>query len=80
MKQSFYLICLVGLAISFNGYSQDKPAQVFTLDQCIEYALQNSISAKNSTLDEEIAKAKVKETVGIGLPQVSGSATVVHNE
>lgn len=81
MKQNFYsLIILMSLAVPLNGYTQDKPAQVFTLDQCIEYALQNSVSAKNSSLDEEIARAKVKETIGIGLPQVTGSASVVHNE
>lgn len=46
----------------------------FTLEQCIAYGLENNVSVKNARLDEEIAKAKVKETVGIGLPQVSGSA------
>jgi len=61
-------------------YAQEKQATVFTLDQCIEYALKNAVSAQNATLDEEIAKAKVKETVGIGLPQVAGNVSVDHNE
>jgi outer membrane protein len=45
-----------------------------TLDQCIHYALENSPTVKNTTLDERIASAKVKETIGIGLPQINGSA------
>ncbi|MEQ8582721.1 MAG: TolC family protein [Marinoscillum sp.] len=48
----------------------------FTLDDCVEYALKNSADAKNALLDEQIATARVKETVGIGLPQVSGSVSV----
>jgi outer membrane protein len=52
----------------------------FTLEQCIVYALENNISLKNTTLDQEIAKAKVKETRGIGLPQVDASVTVLHNQ
>jgi outer membrane protein len=52
----------------------------FTLQQCIDYALKNSINAKNAEIDERIAQAKVKETVGIGLPQISGSVTLQHNE
>lgn len=53
---------------------------VFTLEQCIEYALSNGISAQNSVIDEQIAQARVKEIVGLGLPQVSGSASVTHNQ
>ena len=54
--------------------------QSFTLEQCISYALESSIEIKNSQLDENIAKAKVRETVGIGLPQIDASVGVQHNE
>lgn len=67
------------LAISKSGYSQDKSASAFTLDQAIKYALENSYSVKNAFLDEESAKAKVKETIGIGLPQIDGAAGVQYN-
>ena len=53
--------------------------QSFTLDQCIDYALKNSINVQNSVLDEQIAAAKVKETIGLGLPQISATASIVHN-
>jgi outer membrane protein TolC len=63
-----------------GSLTQAQTPRTFTLEQCIEYALQNAIAVKNATLDEEIAKARVKETIGIGLPQVSGSLGVQYNE
>jgi len=48
----------------------------FNLQDCLEYAYQHNDSLKNAQLDIESAKYKVKETVGIGLPQVSGSASL----
>ncbi|WP_208734759.1 hypothetical protein, partial [Corallococcus praedator] len=54
-------------------------AQNFTLQQCIDYALLNETSYRNATLDEEIAKAKVGEIRGIGLPQITGSANLLDN-
>jgi outer membrane protein len=71
---------LIGLFISGVALAQQSQGTSFTLDQCIQFALENSISAKNAELDQRIAKARVKETVGIGLPQVSGSASLVHNQ
>lgn len=60
--------------------AQDASAgQGLTLEQCIAYALDNNVNAQNARLDEEIAKAKVKETVGIGLPQVSGTVTAQYS-
>lgn len=58
---------------------QDQKPQAFTLQQCIDYALANSNDVKNALLDERIADARVKETRGIGLPQIDGSATIQHN-
>jgi outer membrane protein len=75
MKQLFSLVLILGF--TQFGYAQSK---IFSLEECIAYALENSVAAKNAAIDQEIAKAKVKETVGIGLPQVSGSVSVDHNE
>ena len=52
----------------------------FTLDQCIVYALENTVDVKNARVDEEIALAKVRETRGIGLPQVDASLDLTHNQ
>lgn len=70
------LIVLPGLSIA----QSENAGKAFTLEQCIEYALSNSPNVKNATLDERIADARVKETRGIGLPQVEGSVAVQHNQ
>lgn len=80
MKQVYLLTWLAfSLLTVGRSYSQQSSPATFTLDQCIEYALQNSINAQNATLDQRIAAARVKETIGLGLPQISADASVVHN-
>ena len=77
MKRLFTLILLTSI---WSGAWAQQGGQAFTLDQCIQYALENSIQTKNALIDEDIAKARVKEITGVGLPQISGSASVTHNE
>jgi len=77
MKQFYkYYFLMMGLALAPAVQAQTT----FTLQQCIDYAIENSVNVKNATLDEEIAKARVKETIGIGLPQIDGSASIQHNQ
>ncbi len=59
---------------------ENQPAQSFTLEQCIQYALENSPNLKNANLDERIADARVKETRGIGLPQIDATVGIQHNQ
>jgi len=68
-------LTLLLIAIGSWAYGQDQ-GESFTLEECISYGLQNNVNVKNAILDEQIAQARVKETVGIGLPQVSGSVTI----
>ncbi|HEY9490200.1 MAG TPA: TolC family protein [Chryseosolibacter sp.] len=77
-----FLIFLIGLTVPALGMAQQQ-SQVpvsFTLEECIQYALDNSINIKNAGIDEEIADARVKETRGIGLPQIDASVGVLHNQ
>lgn len=59
---------------------QTQTSQAYTLEQCIQYALANSPTVKNSVIDERIADARVKETRGIGLPQIDASVALQHNQ
>jgi outer membrane protein len=72
----FYL-CLPWLLLAQNAPA--PTASAFTLEQCLEYALENSNTIKNSVIDQQIAAAKVKETIGIGLPQIDGNFGVNDN-
>lgn len=75
-----YQLLLLFLTVSLSAFAQENTGSAFTLDQCIAYALENGLTVKNAFLDEEIARAKVKETIGIGLPQISGTASITHNQ
>ena len=76
-----YQTLLVSLLVPLwvNAQTTDVPSGSFTLEQSITYALENAINIQNSLIDERISDAKVKETRGIGLPQVNGSVSLMHN-
>ena len=61
MKRLYIL--LTALSLSFYTKAQTQNHTSFTLDQCIQFALDNSIRAKNALLDQKIAAAKVNAIV-----------------
>lgn len=68
------LIC----SIALRSYAQQAPPALapvtFTLADCVKYAYEHQDSVKNAALDVTSAEFKVKETIGIGLPQINGTA------
>jgi outer membrane protein len=80
MKRVYtFLTALMLSGMALAQQPQTPSGTIFTLEQCIEYALQNNVTAENARVDREIADARVKETIGLGLPQISVSSSVVHN-
>lgn len=79
MKRLFlFMLILSGLNVS--SYAQQiapPPGAVhnFSLQDCINYAYEHQDTVKNAALDIKSAEYKVKETTGIGLPQISGTAS-----
>lgn len=76
MKQLFFTL-IIAVPLWGNAQSTSNP---FTLEQCITFALENTVDVKNARVDEQIAKARVRETRGIGLPQVDASVGLTHNQ
>jgi outer membrane protein len=76
MKYIFLTASLI-CALALSGYAQQAPPPntpvSFSLADCIKYAYNHQDSVKNASLDVQSAEYKVKETIGSGLPQVSGS-------
>ena len=64
------LILLFSLCFLSLGYSQDNTKR-FTLEEAIEFALENNYNAKTAVNNIEAAKQKKWETTTIGLPQIS---------
>lgn len=79
MKRFYTLLTGLCLLIFPQGFAQQVSTTPFTLEQCIEYALQHSINGQNAQLDQQIATARVREILGLGLPQISATASVIHN-
>jgi outer membrane protein len=79
MKQLF-LITTFLVSVAFSGFAQQAttkttPPYNFSLQDCINYAYEHQDTVKNAVLDIKSAEYKVKETLGIGLPQISGAAS-----
>lgn len=69
---------LITVSIAFNiasVFAQDKQPEnfSFSLKQAVDYAMQNQNSIKNAELDQQIARMRVKEITGMGLPQINSS-------
>jgi outer membrane protein len=67
-------------ALAFKSYAQDTPPNNqtynFSVQECINYAYEHQTTVLNAGLDIKSAEYKVKETTGIGLPQISGTASI----
>jgi outer membrane protein TolC len=58
--------------ITITGFSQEI-RQRFSLQEAIDFALENNRTAKNAAHDIEAAKNQKWETIATGLPQISAS-------
>lgn len=56
--------------MSINATAQE--AVSLSLKDCIDYALKNSVAAKNARIDVQLQKAQNDEVTGSTLPQISG--------
>jgi outer membrane protein len=78
MKRFYRFFILVFSVVALPALGQEA-ATSFTLEQAIEYAIKNSLNVQNAFIDEQIAQAKVRETIGLGLPQVNASVNATTN-
>lgn len=77
MKKTVTILILI--LAGFKTFSQLQPTgdQTFNFGvaDCIKYAEEHQSTVVNANLDIKSAEYRVKETIGIGLPQISGQAT-----
>ena len=71
-----YFIILIGLIAALPSRAQqaDSISYNLSLKEAIDYAQTHQSAILNAKLDQEIAKNTVRQTIGIGLPQISGNA------
>ncbi len=76
MKKIYSLFVIISMLTTVVNAQSKGESNTFTLQQAIDYAYQHQKDVVNAQFDEQIATAKVKETFGIGLPQISASFDV----
>ena len=71
-----YFVILIGLIAALPSWAQqaDSISYNLSLKEAIDYAQTHQSAILNAKLDQEIAKNTVRQTIGIGLPQISGNA------
>ena len=72
-----YILTLIALLLVLRLDAQET--RTMTLDECIQYALENNERGKITSLEKAIAEAEVKKTLGIGLPQVEINSGLNYN-
>lgn len=66
------LILFFSLLISITGISQERNLS-FSLQEAIDYAIENNKNIKNADLNILAAEKQVWETTALGLPQINGT-------
>jgi len=65
-------LLIIMLLIGILGYSQE-PTNSFSLQEAINYAIENNRTSKNAAKDIEAAEQLKWETIATGLPQINAS-------
>ena len=76
MKKIFLIIGVGIIAVNSFGQTKDSNSYSFSIQQAIDFALKNQHEIKNALVDEDIAKQKVNEIKGMGLPQINSSFNI----
>jgi outer membrane protein len=72
MEKRSFLSLMVMLVCCVTAQAQSK---VWTLEECVKYAIQNNISIKQSELDSKTALIGKKDAIGNFLPSLNASAS-----
>lgn len=75
MKHTSFIFLFI--ICPFLGFTQEAPHQ-FTLQEAIDYALENNRKSINAQYDIEAAKAQKWETTATGLPQLNAGVDYQH--
>ncbi len=79
MKIKFIIIAFI-LAGMMPTFAQENPSGPlsFSLQEAINYSIENNVNVVNANLDIERAKKEVWKTTAIGLPQATGNLDYQH--
>ena len=77
MKTIRYTVFAISILFAAKSFAQqtDTASYAFSVKQCVDYAIDHNTGMQNVILDQQAATDKVKEILGIGLPQINGTIT-----
>lgn len=72
------LLVAICTQLGVHAFAQksDTTSVSMTVQQAIDYAMKNQSRVQNAELDEQIARHKAQEILGLGFPQINGSLDV----
>lgn len=76
MNSKGRFIWLMMMVWSMTSLAQSEK---YTLQQCVDYALENNPNLKNAVIETQISKANIGEVRAVGLPQINGSVNFTNN-
>jgi outer membrane protein len=79
IKLLFPAFLNAGILFPLSAQQNMGTPMKLTLEQAVNYALENNANIKNAKIDLESAKKKIWETTAMGLPQVNAAATYTYN-
>ena len=68
----FKIIFLFTLVLGFSSQAQSKK---WTIQECVDYALKNNISIKQTDLDAQTTAISKKDAIGNFLPTINANAS-----
>ncbi len=72
-------ILLILLFFASNLSAQEAEAKVWTLEECINYALENNIQVQQTEINQQLAEQDLKASKYDLLPNLNGFATNIYN-
>ncbi len=64
------------MVLVFTTAGLSAETQTFTMEEAVQFGLENNPEVQQYKLQREIADQQIRETRAAGLPQVSGSVTL----
>jgi outer membrane protein len=79
MRKQTIILILILHVLGLHGQQEIADTLYFSLEESLEYAMENNLNAENAKLDVDAADQRVWETAALGLPQVSASVDYNYN-
>lgn len=79
MKKYLIIIMILASTAFVRAQQQYADTLYFTLDEAVQFAMENNLNARNARLDLDAADQRLWETAANGLPQISASVNYNYN-